>query len=89
VIAPSVCHGPPVSRCQSKRTVAPCGRRIRDCTARHPGDSWSSSLRFIQCKKCRQLGKRGKFELVPIPTWLFREQVKFRWREQLALRGVG
>jgi DNA (cytosine-5)-methyltransferase 1 len=63
--APSVCHGPPTSRCQSKRTVAPCRATIRDCTARHPGDSWSASLRFIQCKKCRQLGKWGRFELVP------------------------
>jgi late competence protein required for DNA uptake (superfamily II DNA/RNA helicase) len=68
--------------------VAPCGRTIRNCTGRHPGDSWSASLRFIQCKKCRQLGKRGRFELVAIPTYLFRVQTKIRWREQLGLRGV-
>jgi hypothetical protein len=81
VIAPSVCHGPPISRCQSKRTIAPCGRTIRNCSARHPGDSWSASLRFIQCKKCRQLGKRGRFELV---FW-WREQTRFKWRDQLQL----
>jgi DNA methylase len=53
--APRVCHGPPTSRPQSKRTVAPCGAHIRDCSAKFVGDSWSSSLRFITCKKCRAL----------------------------------
>lgn len=86
MMAPSVCHGPPTSRCTSKRQIAPCGRTIRNCTASgQPGDSWSASLRFIQCKKCRVLGKAGKFALARIPTYLLREQVRIRWREQLGL----
>jgi len=83
--APPVCHGPPTSRPQSKRTVAPCGAHIRDCKAPFAGDSWSSSLRFITCKKCVKLGKKGRFALV----FHWREQTKIRWREQLGLRGVG
>jgi hypothetical protein len=50
---------------------------------RSVGDGWSASLRFITCKKCRRLGQRGRFALV---FW-WREQTKFRWREQLGLGG--
>ncbi len=83
-MTPSVCHGPPRTRCQAKRTIAPCGRTIRGCTGAAVGDSWSASLRFITCKKCRQLGKRGRFKL----AFWWREQTRIRFREQLGLRGV-
>jgi hypothetical protein len=84
MIALPVTHGPPITRCGTKRMLAPCRSVIRLCTGTFIGDGWSASLRFITCKKCRKLGQRGKFELV---FW-WREQTKFRWREQLGLGGV-
>jgi len=80
----SVTHGPPITRPQTKRYIAPCRATIRPCVPGRLGDGWSASLRFITCKKCRKLGQRGKFELV---FW-WREQTRFRWREQLGLGGV-
>lgn len=61
---PSVCHGPAISKCQSVRAIAPCRAVIRMATSKHPGDSMSNGTRFINCKKCLRLGKRGKFRLI-------------------------
>lgn len=72
-------HGTPTTPAGVCPARAPCGRTIRPCSAEHPGDSFSASLRFINCKKCRQLGKRGKFRLV----WWWSKQTRLKWQESL------
>jgi hypothetical protein len=62
--------------------MAPCGREIRTCSARFVGDSWSASGRFINCKRCLQLGRRGKFKMV----YHYRQQLNLKW--QMSLPGV-
>ncbi len=72
-------HGPQTTPCQRQPVRAPCGRIIRPATAAGPGDGQSASPRFITCKRCLQLGKRGKFRLV----WWWPKQLNLKWQQTL------
>lgn len=52
---PPVCHAMPITPCQAPRTIAPCKAVIRPASANDRGDSFSGSLRFIDCPKCRAI----------------------------------